>query len=96
MKTLKQLALVAMAVAVSAVPALAGTKYAANLVTNDAFDPPTPPTLSPKSAVKLDDKGDLRVVALATRDIRPGFRYAIKSVSKEGIKTVDGKPLPKE
>lgn len=45
---------------------------------------------------KLDDKGDLRVVALATRDLRPGFRYAIKSVSKEGIKTVDGKPLPKE
>jgi hypothetical protein len=45
---------------------------------------------------KLDDKGDLKVLALATRDLRPGFRYAIKSVSKEGVKTVDGKALPKE
>lgn len=47
-------------------------------------------------STKLDDKGDLQILALATRDIRPGFRYAIKSVSKEGIKTVGGKPLPKE
>lgn len=47
-------------------------------------------------STRLDDKGDLQILALATRDIRPGFRYAIKSVSKEGIKTVGGKPLPKE
>ena len=45
---------------------------------------------------KVDDKGDLKVLAIATRDLRPGFRYAIKSVSKEGVKTVNGKPLPKE
>jgi hypothetical protein len=45
---------------------------------------------------RLDDKGDLKVLALATRDLRPGFRYAIKSVSKEGVKTVNGKALPKE
>jgi hypothetical protein len=35
-------------------------------------------------------------VAISTRDLRPGFRYAIKSVSKEGVKTVNGQPLPKE
>jgi len=45
---------------------------------------------------KLDDKGDLKILGIATRDLRPGFRYAIKSVSKEGVKTVDGKELPKE
>ena len=47
-------------------------------------------------STKLDDKGDLKVLALSTRDLRPGFRYAIKSVSKEGVKTVNGKELPKE
>ena len=45
---------------------------------------------------KLDDKGDLKVVGLGTRDLRPGFRYAIKSVSRDGVKTVNGKELPKE
>ncbi len=44
---------------------------------------------------KLSDKGDLTVIGLATRDLRPGFRYAIKSVSREGVKTVNGKELPK-
>jgi hypothetical protein len=47
-------------------------------------------------STKLDDKGDLKVLALATRDLRDGFRYSIKSVSKEGVKTVNGKELPKE
>lgn len=61
MKSLKHIALVAMAVAVSAVPALAGTKYAANLVSNSPTDPVLPPTLSPKSSVKLDDKGAIAV-----------------------------------
>jgi hypothetical protein len=45
---------------------------------------------------KVDAKGDLKVIGLGTRDLRPGFRYAIKSVSKDGVKTVDGKELPKE
>lgn len=45
---------------------------------------------------KLDDKGDLKVLAIATRDLRPGFRYAIKSVSRDGVKTVNGKELPKD
>jgi hypothetical protein len=45
---------------------------------------------------KVDAKGDLKVIGFGTRDLRPGFRYAIKSVSKEGVKTIDGKELPKE
>jgi len=45
---------------------------------------------------KVDDKGDLKVLAVATRDLAPGFRYAIKSVPREGVKTVNGKELPKE
>jgi hypothetical protein len=47
-------------------------------------------------STKLDNKGDLKVLGLGTRDLRPGFRYAIKSVSREGVKTVNGKALPKE
>ena len=45
---------------------------------------------------KLDEKGDLKVLGAATFDLRPGFRYAIKSVSREGVKTINGKELPKE
>ena len=45
---------------------------------------------------KLDAKGDLKVIGFGTRDLRPGFRYAVKSVSREGVKTVNGKDLPKE
>lgn len=61
MKTLKQLALVAAAVAVAASPALAGTKYAANLVSNSPTYPPPNPTLSSKSSIKLSDKGAIQV-----------------------------------
>jgi hypothetical protein len=61
MLTLKQLAVMGLAVIISATPALAGTKYATNLVSNDAADPPTPPDLSPKSSIKLDDKGHVAV-----------------------------------
>ena len=43
----------------------------------------------------LDEKGDLKAFGLATRDLRPGFRYVIISVPKEGVKTVNGKELPK-
>jgi hypothetical protein len=43
----------------------------------------------------LDEKGDLKVLGAATRDLRPGFRYVIISVPKEGVKTVNGKDLPK-
>jgi hypothetical protein len=46
-------------------------------------------------SASLDDKGDLKALGVGTRDIRPGFRYVILSVPKEGVKTVNGKPLPK-
>jgi hypothetical protein len=42
----------------------------------------------------LDDKGNLGVLGLGTRDLRPGFRYVIATVSREGIKTVYGRKLP--
>jgi hypothetical protein len=45
---------------------------------------------------KLNDMSDLKVIGSATFDVRPGFRYAIKSVSKAGVKTVNGKAIPKE
>jgi hypothetical protein len=43
----------------------------------------------------LDENGNLKVVGIATRDFRPGFRYMIISVSKQHVKTVNGKALPK-
>jgi hypothetical protein len=43
----------------------------------------------------LDEKGDLKALGLATQDLRPGFRYVIISVPKGGVKTVNGKELPK-
>jgi hypothetical protein len=57
-------------------------------------------TTTPGSKLKLfatlDEKGNLMVGGLGTRDLRPGFRYVIATVSKEGVKTVNGKELPKE
>jgi hypothetical protein len=44
----------------------------------------------------LEDSGNLKVGAIATRDLRPGFRYEMVVVPREGIKTVDGKEIPKE
>jgi len=44
----------------------------------------------------LDHQGDLTVVGLGTRDIRPGFRYVLGVVSREGVKTVNKKALPKQ
>lgn len=41
----------------------------------------------------LADKGDLEVMGVATKDLRPGFRYVIAQVSREGVKTVNGKEL---
>jgi len=45
---------------------------------------------------KLGDDGDLRTEALDNSDLQGGFRYAIKSVKRDGVKTVNGKPLPVE
>ena len=44
-------------------------------------------------AATLDKQGNLQVAGLATRDLRPGFRYVIAVVSREGVKTVNGKKL---
>jgi hypothetical protein len=46
-------------------------------------------------SASLDEKGNLKALGLGTRDLRPGFRYVIISVPKEGVKTVNGKELPK-
>ena len=43
----------------------------------------------------LDEKGNLKTGGFASNDLVPGFRYIIISVPKEGVKTVQGKPLPK-
>lgn len=44
----------------------------------------------------LDEKGNLAVLGFGTRDLRPGFRYVLGTVRKEGVMTVNGKALPKE
>ena len=44
----------------------------------------------------LDDDGNLEVVGLGTRDLRPGFRYVLGMVSNDGVKSVNSKKLPKE
>jgi hypothetical protein len=41
----------------------------------------------------LDKKGNLQIVSMATKDLRPGFRYVIAVVSREEVKTVNGKKL---
>jgi hypothetical protein len=48
-----------------------------------------------KLAAVLDDAtGNLQVLGVGTRDLAPGFRYVIGTVSREGVKTVNGKKLP--
>jgi hypothetical protein len=47
-------------------------------------------------STSLDDKGNLTVLGAATADFGPGFRYVIATVSREGVKKVNGKDLPKE
>jgi hypothetical protein len=47
-------------------------------------------------SARLDDKGNLEVLGMTTRDLRPGFRYMIASVSREGVKAVNGKKLSDE
>jgi hypothetical protein len=39
---------------------------------------------------RLDDKGNLQVLASATADYAPGFRYVIATVPREGVKKVNG------
>lgn len=47
-------------------------------------------------SARLDDDGNLDPLAIATRDLRPGFRYILAVFPREGVKKVDGKELPKE
>jgi hypothetical protein len=44
-------------------------------------------------AVSLDENGNLEVLGLATRDLRPGFRYVAAVLSRKGVKTINGKKL---
>jgi hypothetical protein len=48
------------------------------------------------AGAKLDDKGNLTVLGFGTRDLRPGFRYVLGIVPREGVKTVNKKALPRE
>ncbi len=47
-------------------------------------------------AAQLTPEGDLKVNGIATADFGPGFRYQIVVLPREGVKTVNGKALPKE
>lgn len=42
----------------------------------------------------LDEKGDLAIGGMATRDLRPGFRYTIATVPRAGVLTCNGQPVP--
>jgi hypothetical protein len=46
------------------------------------------------AAANLDDQGNLTVLGFGTRDLRPGFRYVLGVVSRDGVKTVNKKSLP--
>lgn len=41
----------------------------------------------------LDEKGNIQALGLATRDLRPGFRYVMITISKAGVKTIEGKAI---
>ena len=56
-------------------------------------------TTSRGSKLKMSlsiEKGDLKVGGFGTLDLRPGFRYVLATVVRDGITTVNGKPVPKE
>lgn len=42
----------------------------------------------------LGDNGNILTTSITTADIRPGFRYIIATLSRKGVKTVEGKQLP--
>ena len=44
----------------------------------------------------LTQTGELKVMAMSTADFGEGFRYVIATVSRDGVKSVDGKELPKD
>ncbi len=47
-----------------------------------------------KIQYNVSKEGNLKVFAIASRDLRPGFRYQMILIPRKGIKTVKGKPLP--
>jgi hypothetical protein len=47
-------------------------------------------------SAQLDEKGNLTTIGFGTRDIRDGFRYVMGTVPRKGVKTVNGKALPKK
>jgi hypothetical protein len=44
-------------------------------------------------AATLDENGNLEVLGLATRDLRPGFRYIAAVLSRKGVKTLNRKEI---
>jgi len=48
------------------------------------------------ASVKLDEKGNLEVLAMATLDLAEGFRFILAVVSNDGVKTVNGKKIPEK
>ncbi len=44
-------------------------------------------------SAQLAEGGNLKALAIATRDLRPGFRYHLIVVPREGIQSVNGKKL---
>jgi hypothetical protein len=44
--------------------------------------------------VTLDEKGDMKTIGMSSMDFGEGFRYLMQIVSREGVKTVNGKTLP--
>ncbi len=44
--------------------------------------------------ISLDEKGDMKTFGMSTMDFGEGFRYLMSVVSREGVKTVNGKELP--
>lgn len=44
-------------------------------------------------SIRLDDAGDLKIAAMATRDMRPGKRWILAIVPRTGVKSVEGRPI---
>lgn len=41
-----------------------------------------------------DGKGNIKAVAMSTMMAGPGFGYLMQCIAREGVKTVNGKPVP--
>ncbi|MCA9068929.1 MAG: substrate-binding domain-containing protein, partial [Planctomycetaceae bacterium] len=46
------------------------------------------------ASFQLEKDGNLKVLEIGTRDLRPGFRYVLSRVSTEDVLTVNNQPLP--